>query len=321
MFAMMNGVENIFILTILVVMGLLFGSFAGAQVWRLRARELRDDDRRLDELQQKKVLSKEEKEEEQYLKKESKARKNERAQLDGLLTGVTEDFSRCLSCGHRLAWYDLLPLISWLSTRGTCRYCHAPIGKFEPLMELGMATVFVSSYIFWPLSLTGSTEQIVFVVWLVSLVLLGILFAYDMKWFILPDTIVFPLIVGGIVAVVVRAYASGNVIPYALGVIGAVLVLSGLYLLLWFMSRGQWVGFGDVKLGLGLALLLGDWQLALLALFLANFIGTLVVLPSMIRGKINRKAHVPFGPLLIAGTFIATLFGSRLINSYLNLLF
>ena len=55
--------------------------------------------------------------------------------------------------------------------------------------------------------------------------------------------------------------------------LGAVLILSGVYLVLYFISKGRWIGFGDIKLGLGLALLLADWQLAFVAIFAANLIG------------------------------------------------
>jgi prepilin signal peptidase PulO-like enzyme (type II secretory pathway) len=89
-----------------------------------------------------------------------------------------------------------------------------------------------------------------------------------------------------------------------------------LYFALWLVSGGRWVGFGDVKLGLGLGLLLGDWRLALLALFLANFIGTLLVLPGILTRKIGRGTQVPFGPLLIAGFAIALLYGPAFINFF-----
>jgi prepilin signal peptidase PulO-like enzyme (type II secretory pathway) len=97
---------------------------------------------------------------------------------------------------------------------------------------------------------------------------------------------------------------------------GAAAALSGLYYLLWLISKGQWIGFGDVKLGLALAFLLGDWRLALIALFSANLIGSLLVVPSMLAGKIDRKAHVPFGPLLISGAVIAMLFGNAIVDWY-----
>jgi leader peptidase (prepilin peptidase)/N-methyltransferase len=92
-----------------------------------------------------------------------------------------------------------------------------------------------------------------------------------------------------------------------------------LYYAIYIASRQQWVGFGDVKLGLALALLLADWRLAVLALFLANAIGSLLLLPLIFLGKIKRQTHVPFGPLLVAGWAIAGLFGGSLITWYLGL--
>ena len=101
-----------------------------------------------------------------------------------------------------------------------------------------------------------------------------------------------------------------------LSIIGSVLILSGLYWILYKISHGKWIGFGDIKLGLGLALLLADWRLAFIALFAANLIGCLIVLPAMIAGKLKRDSHVPFGPLLIVGFVIAGLAGSYLLNIF-----
>lgn len=283
----------------LAVIGCMFGSFAGAQVWRLRARQLVEDVREGEPVD-----------------------KKEYAMLRPLTEStLSSDRSRCLHCGVALAWYDLIPLLSWLSTGGKCRYCKASIGIFEPLMEIGMASVFVLSYLLWPLPREGVYGVVLFVVWLVSTVLLVILFAYDFKWFLLPDSIMFPLIGVGAVIGAMKIIGATDVVAALLSLGGAVLVLSGLYYFLWFASKGQWIGFGDVKLGLALALVLTDWRLALLALFLANLIGTLAVVPGMLLGKISRKAHVPFGPLLIIGAAISLLVGEKFIAFYLSMTF
>ena len=81
--------------------------------------------------------------------------------------------------------------------------------------------------------------------------------------------------------------------------------------MLWRVSAGRWVGFGDVKLGVALGLLLANWQLAFLALFLANLIGTLLVLPGLVMKKVTRETQVPFGPLLIVGFGLSLLFGAQ----------
>jgi leader peptidase (prepilin peptidase)/N-methyltransferase len=150
--------------------------------------------------------------------------------------------------------------------------------------------------------------------------MLAILFAYDLKWFLLPDQIVFPLIGAGIIMSAIRIGMALS-LATVLSIIGAVVVLSGLYYALWLYSKGQWVGFGDVKLGLALALLLADWRLALVALLCANLIGSLLVIPGMLIGKLGRKSHVPFGPLLIAGATIAMLVGERVVALYMGMLF
>lgn len=288
--------DEYLIVIILAVLGCMFGSFAGAQVWRLRAGQLVEDKNEGDEV--------------------------DKAEYKRLLPltkkSVTSDRSQCLSCGKTLAWYDLLPLISWLSTGGKCRYCKASIGKLEPLIELGVSSVFVASYLLWPAPFANLAEVVVFVLWLAAVVMLAVLFAYDMKWFLLPDKLVFPLIGTGVVISIIRIVQSGDYAGSILSVAGATMVLSGLYYLLWLGSKGQWVGFGDVKLGLGLALLLSDWKLALLALFLANLIGSLIVIPGIATGKLGRKAHVPFGPLLIAGVVISALVGQPIIDFYIN---
>jgi leader peptidase (prepilin peptidase)/N-methyltransferase len=282
------------IYTLLVVIGLIMGSYSGALVWRLRARQLIED--------------------------KAAGEKVDKKEYEKLIplretTGL-QDRSRCLHCGHELAWYDLLPLVSWASTGGKCRYCRKPIGVFEPLMELGMAAFFVVSYIFWPISLHDPFEVVHFLLWLVAGVLLITLFAYDTKWYLLPNRIVFPLIAVAAVVALLSVISKHDIPAALLSLCLSVAILSGLYFLLWIASKGAWVGFGDVKLGLALALLLGQWQLAFLALFAANLIGCLVVLPGMLTGKIKRTSRIPFGPLLIVGAILTMLWGPSVIQWY-----
>lgn len=281
---------------ILGFLGLCFGSFAGAQVWRLRAWQLVED----------KTTG------EEYDKKEYK-RLNELTKYVG-----AKDRSRCLSCKHTLAWYDLLPLVSWTSTGGRCRYCRASIGIFEPLMELGVAVFFVVSYLVWQPPLNEPLVVAQFGLWLIAGVMLAILFAYDYKWFLLPDKIAYPLIGVSIFYAIFTIATSDDVATALISMAGSILIFSGLYLVLWLVSSGRWIGFGDVKLGLILGLLLGKWDLALMALFLANLIGVLIVLPGLLTKKLTRTTQVPFGPMMIAGFVIAALWGGQIIDWYLS---
>lgn len=287
--------DNLVLGVIFGLLGLCLGSFAGATVWRLRARQLvedKADGEKVDGREYKSLLP---------LTKSS----------------LTTDRSQCLHCGHTLAWYDLLPLVSWISTGGKCRYCHKLIGWFEPLIEIGMALAFVVSFILWPMPLQTTLQIAQFTLWLVALVMLVILFAYDLKWFLLPDRVMMPLIaVAGLIALTHIAMAGTDTGMALISLLGGVTILSGLYLGLWLVSKGMWIGFGDVKLGLALALILGDWMPAFLALFAANFIGLVIVLPGLLLGKISRTARIPFGPLLIVGGVVVMLFGGEIVGWY-----
>ena len=291
--------EVIFICSVLTIFGLILGSFAGATVWRLRARQLVEDKEAGEE----------------YDKKEYK-------QLLPLTKATTKsDRSRCLHCHHQLAWYDLLPLVSWIGLRGKCRYCHQRIGHMEPLIEIGMALFFVGSYLLWPEALDSTLSIAQFVLWLVAGVLLAILFVYDLKWFLLPNQAMFPLVGVGVIMAILHVASAPDAVNALFDLAGAVAILSGLYYVLWKISKGAWIGFGDVKLGLALALLLGQWQLAFFALFTANLIGCLIVIPGMMSGKVTRTTRIPFGPLLILGTIIAWFAGPPIIQWYLSALF
>ena len=290
--------EQFIIYLALILSGLCLGSFAGASVWRLRARQLEDD-----KAQGEHVDS------------------SEYKQLKKLVgTSILGDRSKCLHCSYVLKWYDLIPLFSWISLRNKCRKCHKQIGFLEPLIELSVAVFFVLSYAFWPYALNNGLEIARLILWLMAGVGLAILFVYDKKWFLLPSLINYIVIGIGVCSAILVILITQDKLSAILGVVGAIFILSGFYWILDKISNGRWIGSGDVWLGLGLALLLANWQLAFIALFAANFVGCLIVLPAMIAKKLNLKSHVPFGPLLIVGFVIAGLTGSYLINAYFSIL-
>jgi prepilin signal peptidase PulO-like enzyme (type II secretory pathway) len=291
--------DQIIIYIALVLTGLCMGSFAGASVWRLRARQLQND----------------KKDGETVNKKEYDNLKKLNQKT------IFKDRSQCLHCSYELKWYDLIPLLSWIALRGKCRNCHKKIGYFEPLIEISMAILFVLSLYLWPYELLDLVSVSIFCLWLLSCVGLVILFAYDLKWLLLPDGINFSIIALGLVNAILVIINSADKNSALISIVGAVIILSGIYWLLYVISKGRWIGFGDIKLGIGLALLLADWRLAFCALFLANFVGCLIVIPGMITGKLRRDSHIPFGPLLIIGFIIAKLFSSFVLGAFDTYLF
>lgn len=275
----------------LAFLGLVFGSFAAAQVWRLRARQLVAD-----------KAEGEPYDKQEYKKLQPIMGKKQR-----------DDRSHCLNCGHVLQAADLIPLVSWVWSRGRCRYCKKPIGAFEPITELTTAALFVLSYVYWPFGFTHVFDVVLFVLWLVMVLLLVVLAAYDMKWQLLPDAINYGFIAVAALFVALRFIHAHPVVDL-LSVVGAVAILGGIYAVLYKVSNGEWIGFGDVKLGVGLGLLLGDWRLAFLALFLANLIGCIIVLPGLLLKRLVGESRIAFGPLLIAGTLLAFWWGYAFIE-------
>jgi len=142
----------------LIVLGFCFGSFDNALTWRLRE-----------------------------LSKPKKQRVASVAELS-----IAKGRSMCPNCQHTLAWYDLVPVVSWLSVAGRCRYCHMPIAVQYPLVELATARLFVLSYHYWPLPIEGS-QLAAFVIWLLLLIGLMALLVYDLRWMLLPNKLVYPL--------------------------------------------------------------------------------------------------------------------------------
>lgn len=228
--------------------------------------------------------------------------------------------SECEKCHHVLAAMDLIPVISWVLLKGRCRYCQVKLSPVAPFTELLLGVLFVVSFLVWPYGLETWQGIASFALWLVYLVMLGALFVYDLRWMILPDSIVIPLIFSAFIFAGLRvgATTAGDALSYAYIAVDA-LALTMVYWLLHTASQGRWVGYGDVKLSIFIGLLLG-WPKALLAFGLANVIGFLVVLPGILTGRLDRKSQMPFGPFLIIGTVLAGLWGEPLIRWYLAML-
>lgn len=229
--------------------------------------------------------------------------------------------SECTSCHHTLAWYDLIPVISWVVLKGRCRYCQKPISPQYPLVESLTAGLFVASYLIWPFELTSIVQWVYFGLFLAALVAMVALSVYDVKWFELPELLTVILAIIGLAMMVIRQCGVGTCTADSLGyeMALALLPIAGLYGVLFALSQGHWVGLGDVKLGIGLGFMLG-WPAALVAVFLANAIGLIYVAPLMAVGKVTPKSHIPFGPFLILASVISFFVGQGLIDTYLRFL-
>ncbi len=266
------------VILLLIALGLCLGSFVNALVWRLH-------------------------EQDKPKKKQTKAN-----------LSIATGRSVCPHCTHALGFFDLIPVFSWLSLRGKCRYCEQPISWQYPIVELLTAALFVLSYVVWPYGFDPS-GIFQFAVWLLFSTGFMALIVYDLKWMLLPDRIVAPLTALVIVQVVLLAVWQGNP-QLVLGAVWGVLCLAGLFYVLFQVSGGKWIGGGDVKLGIVLGALVGGPLNSIAVLFIAACLGTICAAPLLLTDKKAFGKRLPFGPFLIVATIIVYLFGQTIVGWY-----
>jgi prepilin signal peptidase PulO-like enzyme (type II secretory pathway) len=229
--------------------------------------------------------------------------------------------SQCPNCGHTLAATDLVPILSWLALRGRCRYCHRPISIQYPVVELTSGLLFIFSYIYWPADLSDNGQKLLLITWLACLVGLMALLIYDLKWMLLPNTLIYPtLAVAAAGQFLYLVFFAADKPIFLLNWLLSVVIAAGLFFVLFLVSAGKWIGFGDVRLGLITGTLLHFPSKSLLMIFFASILGLLFTLPSIISGRRDLTARLPFGPFLITSTVICLLFGGPFINWYSTLL-
>jgi len=276
----------VLIALILALLGLVLGSFVNALVWRLHQQELAIENSQLPH------------------------------QAD---LSILHGRSMCPGCGHRLSARDLVPVFSWLALRGHCRYCSMRISLQYPLVELLTAIIFGVSYYFWPGGL-DSGGLILLAAWLAASVGLLALLIYDARWMLLPSKIIYPTL----------AVATAGRLTYLIAYepdktqavfrwLAALVLCSGMFWLLFMISRGRLIGYGDVRLGLVTGTLLASPSRSFLMLFLASTLGLVFALPGVFKGRKNLSSQLPFGPFLIVATGLVVFVGDRVINWYTNL--
>lgn len=199
--------------------------------------------------------------------------------------------SHCPQCGAVLKWYDLIPLLSFVFLLGKCRSCGKKINWQYPVVEIATGLLFL---LFFNLYF-----------YLIIICFLIIIFVYDLKHYIIPNKVVFP-------AIILSFFYSifiGSFLNFLLAALGA----SGFFLALVLVSKGRWMGMGDVKLAFLMGLILG-WPNILAALFLAFLSGAVVGVALIIFGKKGLKSQIPFGPFLAGATVLMMLCGQLWIN-------
>ncbi len=229
------------------------------------------------------------------------------------------DRSRCDACKRVLSPIDLVPVLSWLAFKGRCRTCKVRLSPAYPLVELLVGVMYAVSFVFWPIELSSVASISQFIVWLIALVIMATLLVYDLRWYLLPFKLVNPLIaLSAVFWLLALPTRDGAVWPQLVELLAAMTVTYGLF---WFMhtySKGKWLGGGDVRLAIAIGFFTGSIVSAWLAVFAASVVGLLSGVPVLLRTKKGKrsKLKIPFGPSLLAGVYIAVVFGERLVQWY-----
>ncbi len=223
--------------------------------------------------------------------------------------------SKCDSCHHDLAWYDNIPLLSYVWLRGRCRYCGAKIPLQHPVMELLMGVLFVwwgmIGSEFFKLVDIPSMKVIQPLFWLVIGMILGIIVFTDLFYGVIFDCCIW--VSGGLIfmyrslLVFMGVMQPLDMIKSIEAAIGTWLFFYGLYRL----TKRKGMGLGDVYLAPVLGLLLG-WPRILIAMMLAFILGAVVGLSLVILKGKSLKSSLPFGPFMIIGSLLALIWGMEL---------
>jgi leader peptidase (prepilin peptidase) / N-methyltransferase len=231
--------------------------------------------------------------------------------------------SHCPHCKKNIAWYDNIPIVSFIILRFKCRDCQEKISWQYPLVEFFTGVLFV---------LIGRSFFVLedITTWVTTIYYLGIasflmvIFVYDWLYMEIPGLVLWPAISWAIIFNLffdwVKPEPINNVLTLAtFGGTLAAFVGFGIFFLMVAISKEKWMGMGDAQLAIFLGLIIG-WPQIILALLLAFSFGATIGLGLVMCKKKNMKSQIPFAPFLIAGTFVTMFFYEKIIDWYFNLL-
>ncbi len=219
--------------------------------------------------------------------------------------------SSCPSCKNNLRWFDMVPVLSFLTLAGRCRYCQKPISWQYPVVELGTAILVAVGYqTIFSAGLTDATGAVIaFLAYLVVVGLLVSVFFHDLYEMLVPDVMGYILLVAAAVFGVIYYGWLDTLYGLLVGVVPIALLV--------YPSGGRWMGEGDVKIAAGIGAFVG-WPVAIVFLLLSFFLGGLYGVFGLTVGKVKMKTAVPFAPFLIVGGLLAFFYGQTLIAWYFN---
>jgi prepilin signal peptidase PulO-like enzyme (type II secretory pathway) len=218
--------------------------------------------------------------------------------------------SKCVHCKRNLGWFENIPLVSFLALRGKCKTCHKLIPVDYFLVELAMGLGFL--LLGWHHFNYGQIIPALLFRDFFFFSLLAVIFVYDLKYYLIISNLVW----SGVAIALIINLGFLHVSLFDCSI--AIVIGAGFFLLQYLVSKGRWIGGGDVRLGVMMGALLGFPNI-LVALFIAYVGGGLVSLPLLIFKKKGMQSQIPFGTFLSVATLVTMLWGSQIASWYLGL--
>jgi len=219
--------------------------------------------------------------------------------------------SHCPKCNKKICWFDLIPIFSYFILKGKCRQCKEKISWQYPLVEFAAGALFLGFAL-----LHGFDNPLFWRDAIFSLFLIPIL-ALDWKHYAVYDEIVLPGIAVGLLVNLLIAWQNGLIVETLISIVIAVFIAGLFFLLQYFISGGQWIGSGDIFIGVMLGAMLG-WPQVAVAIFISYIIGAAAALILLALKIKKRRDQLPLGVFLCLGALITLFCGNNLLNWYLE---
>lgn len=227
---------------------------------------------------------------------------------------IVKPDSHCPHCKTFIKWYDNVPLLSYIFLNGKCRTCKTKISPRYFLVELFTGLLFLFNVIYYGLNFTSVISIILGCVFIC-------IFLIDIDHYIIPDSMIVIIILLGLVSLITDLFIDVSDLSYLDRIIGFV-SFGGVFLLIAIIGekvlKKEAMGGGDIKLVAACGLVIG-WKLMILGVFGGALIALFLEIPKIMLNKRGRYEEIPFGPYLVLGIYLSSLFGNILLEWYFGL--
>jgi prepilin signal peptidase PulO-like enzyme (type II secretory pathway) len=244
------------------------------------------------------------------------------------LPGILKGRSHCPKCKKQIPLKNLIPLISYILIKGKCQTCSKKISFFYPIIEFVTGFLFaislpllkmkaINPIIFDAQGINFNFDLGIFIFLLFCLTILIFIFFYDILFYSIDDRVLVPAII--IIFAFIAIINQQNIFPdFKSAIIGALIptIFFGIQILI---SKGKWLGSGDLRIGVIMGLILGFPNI-IIGLFISYLLGSLLGLIIYIKKGYIKNIKIPFGPFLTTSTFITLFFGDQIINWYVDVI-